>query len=65
MRLSIFDANRKARAVQADAELQRRKDELADYGSRLEYDVRNAVLEARSSEQQLSVAQLRRRAREP
>lgn len=56
VRLSIFDANRKARSVQADAELQRRKDELADYDSRLEYDVRNAMLEARSSEQQLSVA---------
>jgi outer membrane protein TolC len=59
VRLSIFDANRKARTLQADAELQRRKDELADFASQVEYDVRSAVLEARSADQQLTVARSR------
>jgi outer membrane protein TolC len=56
VQLSIFDGARRARVIQADAELKRRKDELADFASRVEYDVRAAVLDVESAEQQLSVA---------
>jgi outer membrane protein TolC len=54
--LSIFDGQRKARAIQADAELKRRKDELADFAGRVEYDVRAAVLDLQAAEQQVNVA---------
>src|SRR5262249_27576412 len=52
----LFDGTRRARVLQADAELQRRKDELADFGSRVEYDVRAAVLDVKAADEQLRVA---------
>jgi outer membrane protein TolC len=57
VRIPIFDAGRTvARKIQAQAELQQREAELADFGNRVEYDVRTAFLNLRTAEQQLQAA---------
>jgi outer membrane protein TolC len=54
--LPIFDGQRRARVLQADAQLQRRRDELADLEHRVEYDVRASILDLQSADEQLGVA---------
>jgi outer membrane protein TolC len=54
--LSLFDGERRAKVLRADAELQQRRDELADLTGRVEYDVRAGVLDVHSAGEQLEVA---------
>ena len=55
--IPLFDAGRTvARRIQAEAALRQREAELADFKSRVEYDVRTAFLDLRAAEQQLQAA---------
>jgi len=58
VRIPIFDAGRTtARRIEASSLVRQREAELADLQSRVEFDVRSAVLDLRAAEQQLQVAQ--------
>jgi outer membrane protein TolC len=58
LRIPIFDAGRTTgRRLEAEAELARRRAELADFRGRVEYDVRAAFLDVRAAAQQLEAAQ--------
>jgi outer membrane protein TolC len=58
VRVPIFDAGRTtARRIEASAALRQREAELADFKSRVEFEVRSALLDLRAADQQLQVAQ--------
>ena len=58
VRLNVFDAgSTRARRIEALSGMRQREAELADFGSRVEYEVRTAFLDVRSAEQQLEAAQ--------
>ena len=58
VRIPLFDAGRTvARRIQMESEMRQREAELADFKSRVEYDVRAAFLDLRAAEQQLQSAQ--------
>jgi len=58
LRVPLFDAGRtRARRIQAASLLKQRQAELADFRSRVEYDVRAALLDVRAAEQQLEASQ--------
>lgn len=58
VRLNLFDAGRtKARRIETLSAVRQREAELADFKSRVEYDVRTAFLDVRAAEQQLQAAQ--------
>lgn len=57
VRIPIFDGGRTVgRRIQAEAEERQRQAELADYKTRVEYDVRAAFLDVKTAEQQLNTA---------
>jgi outer membrane protein TolC len=54
----VFDAGRtKARRIQAASLVRQREAELADFRSQIEFEVRSALLDLRSADQQLQAAQ--------
>jgi outer membrane protein TolC len=56
--VNVFDAGRtKARRIETLSALRQREAELADFRSRVEYDVRTAFLDVRAADQQLQAAQ--------
>jgi outer membrane protein TolC len=56
-KISIFDGARiSADVIQASAALKQRQDELADLGGQIEYQVRTAFLDLRSTADQVAVA---------
>lgn len=58
VRVKVFDAGRtKARRIETLTAMRQREAELADFRSRVEYDVRTAFLDVRAAEQQLQAAQ--------
>jgi outer membrane protein TolC len=58
VRLNLFDAGRtKARRIETLSAMRQREAELADFKSRVEYDVRTAFLDVGAAEQQLQAAQ--------
>lgn len=58
VRIPIFDAGRTtARRIEAASALRQREAELADFRSRVEFEVRSALLDLRAAEQQLQAAQ--------
>ena len=58
LRLNVFDAGRtKARRIETLSAMRQREAELADFRSRVEYDVRTAFLDVRAADQQLQAAQ--------
>jgi outer membrane protein TolC len=58
LRVPIFDAGRtKARRIETASALRQREAELADFRSRVEYEVRSALLDLRAADQQLQAAQ--------
>ncbi len=58
VRMNVFDAGRtKARRIETFSALRQREAELADFKSRVEYDVRTALLDVRAADQQLQAAQ--------
>ena len=58
LRVPIFDAGRATgRRLESEAELNRRRAELADFRGLVEYDVRSALLDLRAATQRLDVAQ--------
>lgn len=58
VRVPLFEGNRlHGRLLQADALLRRRQAELADLGSRLDYDVRAAFLDLKAGQEQVDVAE--------
>ena len=58
VRLNLFDAGRsKARRIETLSAMRQREAELADFTSRVEYDVRAAFLDVRAADQQLPAAQ--------
>ena len=58
VRVPIFDAGKTtARRIEASSALRQREAELADYKSRVEFEVRSALLDLRAAEQQLQAAQ--------
>jgi outer membrane protein TolC len=58
VRVPVFDGGRTAaRRIETEAALRQREAEVADFKSRVEYDVRSAFLDVRAAEQQLQAAQ--------
>jgi outer membrane protein TolC len=58
VKIPVFDAGRtKARRIEAASALRQREAELADYKSRVEFEVRSALLDLRAADQQLQAAQ--------
>jgi outer membrane protein TolC len=58
VKIPVFDAGRtKARRIEAASALRQREAELADYKSRVEFEVRTALLDLRAADQQLQAAQ--------
>lgn len=58
VKVPVFDAGRtKARRVQAASLVRQREAELADFRSRVEFEVRSALLDLRAADQQLQAAQ--------
>jgi outer membrane protein TolC len=58
VKMNVFDGGRtKARRIETLSALRQREAELADFKSRVEYDVRTAVLDVRAADQQLQAAQ--------
>jgi outer membrane protein TolC len=58
LRVPIFDGGRTtARRIETDSVVRQREAELADFKSRVEFDVRAAFLDVRAAEQQLQTAQ--------
>ena len=58
LRVPLFEGGRvTARRIEAASALRQREAELADFHSRVEYEVRSALLDLRSAEQQLQAAQ--------
>jgi outer membrane protein TolC len=58
LRIPIFDGGRTtARRVETASALRQREAELADFRSRVEYEVRSALLDLRAADQQLQAAQ--------
>jgi outer membrane protein TolC len=58
VRMNIFDAGRtKARRIETLSALRQREAELNDFKSRVEYEVRAALLDVRAADQQLQAAQ--------
>jgi outer membrane protein TolC len=58
VRIPVFDAGRTtARRIEAASALRQREAELADFRSRVEFEVRSALLDLRAAEQQLQAAQ--------
>jgi outer membrane protein TolC len=60
VRVPIFDGGRtQARRIEADAFLKQREAEVADFKGRIEYEVRAALLDVRSADEQLQATQTR------
>jgi outer membrane protein TolC len=58
LRVNVFDGGRtKARRIETLSVMRQREAELADFRSRVEYDVRTAFLDVRAADQQLQAAQ--------
>lgn len=58
VRVPVFDGGRtKARRIETGSALRQREAELADFRSRVEYEVRSSLLDLRAAEQQLQAAQ--------
>src|SRR4051794_13190124 len=58
VRVNLFDAGRtKARRIETLSATRQREAELADFKSRVEYEVRTALLDLRAADQQLQAAQ--------
>lgn len=58
VRVNVFDAGRtKARRIETLSAMRQREAELADFRSRVEYEVRTAFLDVRAADQQLQAAQ--------
>jgi outer membrane protein TolC len=58
IKIPIFDAGRTtARRIEASSLLRQREAELADFRSRVEFEVRSALLDLRAADQQLQAAQ--------
>lgn len=58
VKIPVFDAGRtKARRIEAASALRQREAELSDFRSRVEFDVRSALLDLRAADQQLQAAQ--------
>jgi outer membrane protein TolC len=58
IQFNIFDGNRiTADVLQSDAELRNRRNELENLRGQIDYEVRNALLDLKSSSQQVEVAQ--------
>ena len=58
LQFNIFDSGRiRADVIQNDAELRSRRNELANLRGQIDYDVRNALLDLKSAQDQLDVAQ--------
>ena len=58
VKIPVFDAGRtKARRIQSASLMRQREAELADFRSRVEFDVRSALLDLRAADQQLQAAQ--------
>ena len=58
LKVPLFDAGRtNARRIEAASSLRQREAELADFGSRVEFDVRSALLDLRAADQQVQAAQ--------
>ncbi len=58
LRVPIFDGGRTtARRIETEAALRQREAEVADFKSRVEYEVRSAFLDVRAADQQLQAAQ--------
>jgi outer membrane protein TolC len=58
MRVPVFEGGRqRAHLVEADARLRERQSELADYRARVDYEVRAALLDLRSADEQVQVTQ--------
>ncbi len=61
LHVPVFDGGRTtARRIETEAALRQREAELADFKSRVEYEVRSAFLDVRAAEQQLEAAQTNR-----
>jgi outer membrane protein TolC len=59
VKIPVFDAGRtKARRIEAASLLRQREAELADFRSRIEFEVRSALLDLRAADQQLQAAQV-------
>jgi outer membrane protein TolC len=58
MRVPVFEGKRQqAHLVEADARLRERQSELADHRARVDYEVRAALLDLRSADEQVQVTQ--------
>jgi len=58
VKVPVFDAGRtKARRIQAASIVRQREAELADFRGRIEFEVRSALLDLRTADQQLQAAQ--------
>ena len=58
VKVPVFDAGRtKGRRIQAASLMRQRQAELADFQSRIEFEVRSALLDLRAADQQLQAAQ--------
>ncbi len=57
-KINLFDGGRiSAEVIQAEAALKQRRDELADLGARIDYQIRTAFLDIRTAADQVAVAQ--------